>query len=226
MTDLSIGNSTRSLPVMTALTPGSAAALAVSIDLMRACGCGLRRILPQIIPGMRGVGGIGRPPGDLIRAVRPDGALADPLVVVLAGHCALLPSLPRPSPGRPRRSCHNQTERVKLGPTRMPRGTVRQVQTASWTNSARPRRRSRGSQRAERDPAIADNEPDRPVGTPVQVRVSGEEGLLLTLGQPAHAVDVMVPIALDMIDADQGRKREILLQRDAGLNGGSSADMK
>ena len=37
---------------MTAFTPGSFSALEVSIDLMRACGCGLRSTLPQIMPGM------------------------------------------------------------------------------------------------------------------------------------------------------------------------------
>src|SRR3954454_4213078 len=52
MTDLSTGKSTISRAVTTAFTPGSASALVVSIDLMRACGCGLRRILPQIMPGI------------------------------------------------------------------------------------------------------------------------------------------------------------------------------
>src|ERR1700733_6800015 len=36
---------------MTAFTPGSASAAAVSIDLMRACACGERRIFPYSIPG-------------------------------------------------------------------------------------------------------------------------------------------------------------------------------
>ena len=52
MTDLSSGKSTMSRAVTTALTPGSASAFEVSIDLMRACGCGLRSTLPQIMPGM------------------------------------------------------------------------------------------------------------------------------------------------------------------------------
>src|SRR5262245_17773476 len=50
-TGLSHGNSTRSRPDMTALTPGNARALSKLIDLMWACGCGLRRILPQSMPG-------------------------------------------------------------------------------------------------------------------------------------------------------------------------------
>ena len=41
-----------SLEVMTAMTPGSFSAFEVSIDLMRACGWGLRSTLPQIMPGM------------------------------------------------------------------------------------------------------------------------------------------------------------------------------
>ena len=41
-----------SLEVITAFTPGSFSAFEVSIDLMRACGCGLRRTLPQIMPGI------------------------------------------------------------------------------------------------------------------------------------------------------------------------------
>src|SRR6187399_316660 len=52
MTDLSSGNSTMSRAVTTALTPGSASAFEVLIDLIRACGCGLRNTLPQIMPGM------------------------------------------------------------------------------------------------------------------------------------------------------------------------------
>ena len=49
---LAIGKSTMSLDVITALTPGSASAFEVSIDLMRAWACGLRSTLPQIMPGM------------------------------------------------------------------------------------------------------------------------------------------------------------------------------
>ena len=49
---LSIGKSTMSLDVITAMTPGSFSAFEVSIDLMRACGWGLRSTLPQIMPGM------------------------------------------------------------------------------------------------------------------------------------------------------------------------------
>ena len=41
-----------SLDVTTAMTPGSFSAFEVSIDLMRACGWGLRSTLPQIMPGM------------------------------------------------------------------------------------------------------------------------------------------------------------------------------
>jgi len=41
-----------SLAVITAWTPGIASAFEVSIDLMRAWGWGLRRTLPQIMPGM------------------------------------------------------------------------------------------------------------------------------------------------------------------------------
>src|SRR5512138_2289888 len=48
----SIGKSTMSLAVTTAFTPGSFSAFEVSIDLIRACGCGLRSTLPQIMPGM------------------------------------------------------------------------------------------------------------------------------------------------------------------------------
>ena len=41
----------KSAPVMTALTPGRAAALLVSMDLIRACACGLRSTLPYNAPG-------------------------------------------------------------------------------------------------------------------------------------------------------------------------------
>ena len=41
----------KSSRVTTALTPGSCAAAATSIDLIRACGCGLRKILPTSMPG-------------------------------------------------------------------------------------------------------------------------------------------------------------------------------
>src|SRR5262249_31823331 len=45
------GNSGKSARVTTALTPGSDSAAEASIDLMFACGCGLRKILPTSIPG-------------------------------------------------------------------------------------------------------------------------------------------------------------------------------
>ena len=78
---LSIGKSTMSRAVTTAFTPGSASAFEVSIDLMRACGCGLRSTLPQIMPGMVVSAANGRAARDLVDAVGADGALADPLVV-------------------------------------------------------------------------------------------------------------------------------------------------
>ena len=40
------GRSAKSAEVITAFTPGSASAFEVSIDLMRACACGLRSTLP------------------------------------------------------------------------------------------------------------------------------------------------------------------------------------
>ena len=52
MTDLSSGKSTTSLCVTTAFTPGCASAFAVLMEMMRACGCGLRSTLPQIMPGI------------------------------------------------------------------------------------------------------------------------------------------------------------------------------
>ncbi len=78
---LSIGKSTMSFAVTTALTPGSFSAFEVSIDLMRACGCGLRSTLPQIMPGMVVSAANCGAAGDLVHAVGTDGALADPLVV-------------------------------------------------------------------------------------------------------------------------------------------------
>ena len=53
----------------------------------------------------------------------------------------------------------------------------------------------------------------------IEVRMRGEERVLLRLRHARHAVDVMMPVALDMRRADQGREREILLHRDAGLRG-------
>ena len=41
----------KSVAVTTAFTPGSAAAFEVSIERMRACACGERRILPYSMPG-------------------------------------------------------------------------------------------------------------------------------------------------------------------------------
>ena len=52
-TALSTGKSGKSLPVTMAFTPGNFSAAEVSIDRMRACGCGLRRTLPWSIPGTR-----------------------------------------------------------------------------------------------------------------------------------------------------------------------------
>ncbi len=45
------GWSPKSSRVMTAFTPGSASALEVSIEMMRACACGLRRTRPMSWPG-------------------------------------------------------------------------------------------------------------------------------------------------------------------------------
>jgi len=42
----------KSAAVTTALTPGSAAAFEVSIERMRACACGERRMRPVSMPGM------------------------------------------------------------------------------------------------------------------------------------------------------------------------------
>ena len=87
ITDLSIGNSTRSLAVMTAFTPGSAAAFEVSIDLIRACGCGLRSTLPQIMPGIWVSAAYAARPVTLSRPSGRRVPLADPLVVRAAvGH--------------------------------------------------------------------------------------------------------------------------------------------
>ncbi len=49
---LSTGKSMMSRAVMTTFTPGSFSARAVLIDLMRACGWGLRSTLPHSMPGM------------------------------------------------------------------------------------------------------------------------------------------------------------------------------
>ena len=70
-----------SFAVTTALTPGNASAFEVSIDLMRACGCGLRSTLPQIMPGMVVSAANAARPVTLSTPSGLNGALADPLVV-------------------------------------------------------------------------------------------------------------------------------------------------
>ena len=92
MTGLSQGKSTRSRPVMTALTPGKASGL-VEVDRLDA---GVRMGAAQDLAiqhaGLREVGAEGRPAGDLVDAIGPDGALADPLVVLEP--FAVMPHLP------------------------------------------------------------------------------------------------------------------------------------
>ena len=71
----------KSMPVMTALTPGSFSAALVSMERMRACGCGLRSTLPDQLAGH---GEIGAEPGaarHLVDAIGTDGTGADILVL-------------------------------------------------------------------------------------------------------------------------------------------------
>src|SRR5881409_2914973 len=88
------GWSAKSSRVITAFTPGSASALEVSIETMRACGCGLRSTRPMSWPG-RLKSAPKRAPGHTVAAVRADGARADiappvgPVRAVL-GHCLSL----------------------------------------------------------------------------------------------------------------------------------------
>src|ERR1044071_1341833 len=95
----------RSFPVMTALTPGSAAAFDVSIERMRACACGERRMRPTSMPGIvksepywaRPVtfgtpsGRIGRVPTHL----NDDVALGELTSFIAASRCAALTCYPK-----------------------------------------------------------------------------------------------------------------------------------
>ncbi len=67
----------KSSAVTTACTPGSAAALLVSIDTMRACACGERLTLPHSMPGSASVGAEQRAAGDLVDAIGTDRTGAD-----------------------------------------------------------------------------------------------------------------------------------------------------
>ena len=53
----------------------------------------------------------------------------------------------------------------------------------------------------------------------VEIGMRGEKPALLGRGQAGHAVDIVVAVAFDMSDADQIDQRQILLQREARLNG-------
>jgi hypothetical protein len=67
------GWSLKSLPVTTALTPASFCAAEVSIDLMRACACGLLQHLADDLAGHDQVGAEPGAARHLVDAVRPIG---------------------------------------------------------------------------------------------------------------------------------------------------------
>src|SRR3972149_3299803 len=78
----------------------------------------------------------------------------------------------------------------------------------------------RARQRAERHGAIADGESRTAIlSASIKIGVRGEKSVLLGLRRAGHAVDILVPVALDMRGADEGRQREVLLNGDAGLRG-------
>ncbi len=56
-----------------------------------------------------------------------------------------------------------------------------------------------------------------PGGARVQIGMGLEERVLFGSGHGGHAVDVVVAVALDVLEAEEGDEREILLHADAGL---------
>ena len=52
----------------------------------------------------------------------------------------------------------------------------------------------------------------------VQVGVGPQKRILLDLSQLGHPVDIVMPIALDVCDAEQRHQRQVLLQCQAGLD--------
>ncbi len=83
-----LGRDVRGNPsaVTTAFTPGSASALLVSIETMRACACGLRLTLAQIMPGITMSAPNVAAAGHLVDAVRADRAGADDAEVGLVAY--------------------------------------------------------------------------------------------------------------------------------------------
>ena len=149
ITDLSIGKSTMSRAVITALTPGSRSAFEVSID----ADAGVRmRAAQHLAPdhaGHGGVGGEGRAARDLVGAVGANGALADPLVVGDDVHCDarfLAPAFQRRSPEPRGRSCRNRCSgrdcrRARTAP--LPRSASDSCAAARRRRPACPRCRCR-----------------------------------------------------------------------------------
>jgi hypothetical protein len=60
----------------------------------------------------------------------------------------------------------------------------------------------------------------------IEVRIAIQDPLLLLSGRMRQAVDIVVPVPLDVGTADEGGEREVLLERDPAWTIRSSADMK
>ncbi len=74
------------------------------------------------------------------------------------------------------------------------------------------------AERTDRQAALVDANAHRAVAGFVQIGVRGEESLLLRRRQVGHAVHVVVAVAFDVPDAQQRHQRQVLLQRQAGLD--------
>src|SRR3984893_11398604 len=72
-------------------------------------------------------------------------------------------------------------------------------------------------ERADREASIFDFHPEGAAAALVKVAMRREKGILLTLRQSRHAIDVMVAIALDMGQTEQVHEGNILLQSQARL---------
>src|SRR5688500_9113211 len=72
-------------------------------------------------------------------------------------------------------------------------------------------------QRFHSNHSFVDAQAYRAMTALVQICVSAQESFLLGGRKAGHPVDVMVAVALDMLDPENGHQGKVLLERDSGL---------
>src|SRR5438128_2263198 len=76
-----------------------------------------------------------------------------------------------------------------------------------------------GGERSRQQIAVTDGKPNLAAAFFVEIGMAYEKAFRFLRGRLAKAIDIVVPVALGMGDADQGPERQILLHGKTGLAG-------